>query len=124
DQYTLTVNVVGEGSLTLEPGGGIYNAGTEVQLTAVADTGWAFHGWSGGLSGYSNPATIVMNTDTIITAVFERDDDADGISDAEEDAGPNSGDGNNDGIKDSDQPNVASFHTQDGEDYVTLELET
>ncbi|MEA2095975.1 MAG: choice-of-anchor U domain-containing protein, partial [Candidatus Cloacimonadota bacterium] len=41
--------------------------------------------------------------------------------DAEEDAGPNGGDGNDDNQQDSDQANVATFHTQDGTNYVTLE---
>jgi len=29
-QYTLTVNTTGSGSVTLDPAGGTYNAGTEV----------------------------------------------------------------------------------------------
>jgi PKD repeat protein len=120
-QYNLTVNIVGSGSVTLDPAGGTYNAGTEVELTPVPDTGWAFNGWSGALSGYSNPATIVMDTNKTITATFDVDGDADGISDEEEDAGPNGGDGNSDTIQDSDQANVATFHTQDGTNYVTLE---
>ena len=35
NSYTLTVNLVGEGSVTLDPDGGTYDAGTEVQLTPV-----------------------------------------------------------------------------------------
>ncbi len=120
-QYNLTVNTVGSGSVTLDPAGGIYDPGTEVQLTPVPDAGWIFKGWSGDLSGYSNPDTIVVNSDKTITAIFNEDNDADGISDEEEDAGPNGGDGNDDNQQDSDQPNVATFHTQDGTNYVTLE---
>ena len=123
-QYNLTVNTVGSGSVTLDPAGGIYDPGTEVQLTPVPGPGWAFNGWSGDLSGYSNPDTIVMNSDKTITATFDLDDDADGISDAEEDAGPNGGDGNDDNQQDSDQANVATFHTQDGTNYITLESAT
>ena len=122
-QHTLTVNVVGEGSVSFDPAGGNYRAGTEVQLTPISDEGWAFNGWTGDLSGYSNPATILMSTDKTITATFDEDSDADGISDAEEDAGPNGADGNSDGVKDSDQLNVATFHTQDGSEYITLESE-
>ena len=80
-QYSLTVNIVGSGSVTLDPAGGTYNAGTEVKLTPVPDTGWAFNGWSGDLSGYSNPATIVMDTDKTITATFNEDNDS-GASEA------------------------------------------
>ncbi len=120
-QHTLTVNTVGSGSVTLDPAGGTYNAGTEVQLTPVSVAGWAFNGWSGDLGGYSNPATIVMNSDKTITANFDLDGDTDGISDEEEDAGPNGGNGNDDNQLDSDQSNVATFHTQNGINYVTLE---
>jgi len=120
-QYDLTLNTVGSGSVTLDPAGGTYNAGTEVKLTPVPAAGWAFNGWNDDLSGYSNPVTIVMNSDMTVTATFDVDNDADGISDEEEDAGPNGGDGNNDNQPDSGQPNVATFHTQDGTNYVTLE---
>ena len=119
-QYILTVTIVGQGNATLDPPGGTYDAGTVVKLTPVSDVGWAFNGWSDDLTGYSNPATIVINADKHITATFDLDNDADGISDAEEDGGPNAGDGNSDDVNDSDQPNVASFHTQDGTNYVTL----
>ena len=120
-QYSLSVNLVGEGSVTLDPGGGSYNAGIEIQLTPVPNAGSAFHGWSGDLNGYSNPVTIVMDTNKTIIATFDVNGDDDGISDAEEDACPNGGDGNSDGIKDSEQQNVASFHSQDGAYYFTLE---
>jgi len=115
------VNTIGSGNVTLVPAVGIYNTGTEVKLTPVPGAGWAFNGWSGDLSGYSNPDTIVMNSDKTITATFDVDGDTDGISDAEEDAGPNGGDENDDNQQDSDQANVATFHTQDGTNYVTLE---
>jgi len=75
-QYNLTMNTVSSGSVTLDPAGGTYNAGTEVKLTPVPDAGWTFNGWSGDLSGYSNPATIVMDTDKTITATFNEDNDS------------------------------------------------
>ncbi len=66
----LTVNIVGSGSVTLDPAGGSYSLGTEVSLTANADTGWWFSGWSGDLSGSSNPAYITMDSDKTVTATF------------------------------------------------------
>ena len=69
--YTLTVDTVGSGSVTLDPAGGTYNEGTAVQLTAVADSGWEFSGWSGGgLSGSTNPETVVMSANETVTATF------------------------------------------------------
>ena len=44
DQYTLTVNTVGSGSVTLNPAGGTYDEGTVVALTAQAASGWQFRG--------------------------------------------------------------------------------
>jgi hypothetical protein len=70
--YSLSVNInpQGAGSVTLNPSGGTYIAGTTVTLTAVANSGYVFSGWGGDLSGSQNPATIVMNSNKTITAVF------------------------------------------------------
>ncbi|NIM15164.1 MAG: PKD domain-containing protein [Candidatus Aminicenantes bacterium] len=69
-QYTLTVNTVGQGSVTLNPPGGVYDEGTVVTLTATPDAGWQFDNWSGDLSGTQNPTTITMNSDKTVTANF------------------------------------------------------
>jgi hypothetical protein len=70
--YTLTVNInpSGAGSVTLNPSGGVYVAGTTVTLTAVANSGWVFSSWGGSLTGSQNPATIVMNSSKTVTANF------------------------------------------------------
>jgi len=78
---------------TVNPPGGVYFEGRELEVTPVPDAGNAFDGWSGDLSGFSNPASLVMDAAKTITAAFGADTDSDGISDAEEDAGPNVGDG-------------------------------
>jgi PKD repeat protein len=69
-QYTLTTNTVGQGSITLNPTGGIYDQGTEVTLTANPDSGWQFDGWSGDLNGSTNPTTLTMNANKSVTATF------------------------------------------------------
>lgn len=69
-QYTLTVNIVGQGSVTLDPPGGSYPGGTVVTLTAAADTGHVFTGWQGGLSGYANPRNLTINANVAVTAIF------------------------------------------------------
>ena len=68
--YTLTVNAGSGGSVTLNPTGGSYASGTVVTLNAVADSGYLFYGWSGDLSGSTNPATITMNGNKFVTATF------------------------------------------------------
>ena len=70
-QYTLTIETVGQGSVTLDPDGEIYNAGTLVALTATADPSWVFGEWSGDLTGSRNPETIIMDDDKQITATFD-----------------------------------------------------
>ncbi len=69
-QHTLTVNTVGSGSVALNPPGNTYDVGTEVALTATPAAGYQFSGWSGGLSGSMNPATITMNGNKNVTATF------------------------------------------------------
>ena len=68
--YTLTVGVTGSGSVGLNPPGGVYPAGTSVELTATPLPGSSFAGWSGDLTGSINPATLVMNGDRAVTAAF------------------------------------------------------
>jgi len=69
-QYTLTISPVGDGTVTLTPEGGTYNAGTQVELTAVAGEGSRFSAWSGDINSTDNPATITMNSDLNIVATF------------------------------------------------------
>jgi len=69
-QYTLTVNVVGNGSVSKSPDQATYASGTVVTLTATADAGWTFSGWSGDLTGSTNPDTITMDGDKTVTATF------------------------------------------------------
>lgn len=81
-QFTLVVNVTGDGSVTADPlaGGGInacagncqqdYAEGTSVELTATADAGWQFSAWDGDCVGQPNPATVVMDGDYACQAIF------------------------------------------------------
>jgi len=66
--HTLAVTVQGQGSVS--PSGGTYNEGTAVTLTATPAAGWQFDHWQGDLTGSTNPASVTMNADKTITAVF------------------------------------------------------
>jgi len=68
--YTLTVNLTGQGHVTLTPPGGQYLADTPVSLQATPAPGWAFTGWSGDLSGTANPVTLTMDSHKAVTATF------------------------------------------------------
>jgi len=78
--YILTVSKSGNGSgrVTSDPSGidcgsdcsERYYSGTTVTLTATADSGSTFAGWSGDCSGTSNTCTLTMNSDKSVTATF------------------------------------------------------
>ncbi|CAI6051635.1 hypothetical protein COHCIP112018_01500 [Cohnella sp. JJ-181] len=67
--YTLHTEAV-HGTVSAGPSVPAYPAGYAVTLTATADEGYVFTGWSGDLSGNANPATVTMNANKSITANF------------------------------------------------------
>ena len=69
--YQINTSVTGNGSITLNPNKPQYYENESVQVTAVPDTGWEFVQWSGDLTGTTNPATVIMNSDKNITATFQ-----------------------------------------------------
>lgn len=75
DEYTLTVNVVGNGSV--DPNGGTYVSGTQITLTATPDADNQFVGWSGDASGTSSSVTVTMDANKSVTATFEPVTDGD-----------------------------------------------
>ena len=68
-EYTLTVNVVGNGSVSKVPNLSTYS-GEVVQLTATPASGLTFLGWSGDLTGNTNPDNITMDGNKEVTASF------------------------------------------------------
>jgi UDP-N-acetylglucosamine acyltransferase len=71
DGYTLTVNVLGRGTVQRSRGGGVAG-GEAMELTAIADPGWSFHGWNGSVSGGDNPQRIVLDRNLSVDAMFVR----------------------------------------------------
>jgi hypothetical protein len=59
------------GSVIVDPDQATYSSGQSVTLTALADAGYNFAGWSGGLSGTENPVTLTMDGDKTVSAIFE-----------------------------------------------------
>jgi uncharacterized repeat protein (TIGR02543 family) len=68
--YVLNVNLSGSGTVTKNPDQPSYAEGTLVTLTAAPAVGNSFVGWSGALSGSTNPQTVTMNADKTVTAEF------------------------------------------------------
>ena len=69
DTYTLTATAT-NGTITKNPDQASYDVNTVVQLTATPATGYHFTGWSGDLTGSTNPVTVTMNANKNITANF------------------------------------------------------
>ena len=70
--YSLTINVVGEG--TTDPASGVYEyrSWTFINITAIPSPGWFFDYWSsGGINGSQNPLIVVMNQNRTVTAFFK-----------------------------------------------------
>jgi len=68
--WSLNTTVAGNGTVQRSPDLARYPAGTNVTLTAVAATGFAFSGWSGDATGTVNPLTVTMNGNKTILANF------------------------------------------------------
>jgi len=78
--YTSVLAKAGNGSGTIDwnttneiPGLlGVYVTGTTAGVTAVADAGSIFTGWSGNCSGTASPFELLMNGDKSCTATFTK----------------------------------------------------
>ena len=76
-KYPLTMNIVGEGTVSEEiiSAGRTtteYTSGSTIQLTAVPAAEWLFTGWSGDVSSTENPIELTVNSNQTVTANFEK----------------------------------------------------
>ena len=119
-----TGSVIGPGIACPDDCGQAYPGTLDITLTAVAQNGFQFIGWSGQQGGNDNPLSFPLAGDMAITACFGATNgatDTDGVDDTDE-MGPDGNDpgfdGNGDGIPDYQQSNVTSLMTEGG--YATL----
>ncbi|MFN0157321.1 MAG: FG-GAP-like repeat-containing protein, partial [Bacteroidota bacterium] len=68
NQYVLSIDILGGGSIQRVPELASYAHGTSVTLTAVPDNGWEWGSWSGVLSG--NPDSMTLTSNQTLTATF------------------------------------------------------
>jgi hypothetical protein len=71
-QKQLTVNVTPEVGGSVTPSSGTYAMGSTVKLTATPSAEYIFKEWTGGFTGTTNPANVIMDLDKTVTAVFEK----------------------------------------------------
>lgn len=68
--HTLEVSTEGQGTVAVNPTGSQFPEGTQVSLLATPTTGYRFVRWEGDISGNANPATLYMDGDKSVKAVF------------------------------------------------------
>ena len=68
--FPINLTVAGPGTVAQSPAAASYATGTTVTLTATPNSGARFTGWSGDLSGSTNPATVTVDAAKNITATF------------------------------------------------------
>ena len=69
-QYYLTTSAGTGGSIS--PASGYFDSGASVQVTAIANTGYVFTGFTGDLAGFTNPQGITMDRAHSVTANFQQ----------------------------------------------------
>lgn len=68
--YSLTTTISPAEAGSVSPSSGEFEEGETIQLTASPNQHWVFNRWEGDLSGTQNPASVTMNSDKDIAAVF------------------------------------------------------
>ncbi|MGH2571771.1 MAG: Calx-beta domain-containing protein, partial [bacterium] len=79
--YDVSLTKVGQGDILLDPSGTTHALNTVVTATAVFDSGWAFDGWSGVLTGTQNPNDFVVLSDTVLVATFSPNASPEAVAD-------------------------------------------
>ena len=69
-KFVVLTRVVGEGSISISPNSEKYVDGSNVTVKAMAAKGWIFDHWEGSIGGKTPTATINVDKDKNVKAVF------------------------------------------------------
>lgn len=69
-QYYLTVQANPSNGGVVSPSSNFFSSGAVICCTAIPTSGWIFTGWSGDLSGFTNPQCITMDSSKLVIANF------------------------------------------------------
>jgi hypothetical protein len=70
-QYTLDINIVGNGTTDPAAGTHVYNCGADASITPTPADDWVFEAWSGDLTGDTVPGVISdIQSNKVVTATF------------------------------------------------------
>lgn len=70
NQYTLTIEIIGSGSVEVDPEHSFYSYGDIVNFTAIPDEDWYFNHWGENCSDNEISKCIKMDDDKCVTAYF------------------------------------------------------
>ena len=70
EYYEVNWNVIGSGSIEINPVKDFYLYNDTIITSATANTGWYFNNWSGDHTGGKNPDTIIVASDLDINVNF------------------------------------------------------
>lgn len=73
--FSLSLTIVGQGTVVKNPDQGTYTYGTTVTLTAAPAEGWIFTGWSGACAGTAD-CVVIMDGNKSVTATFTQSNGA------------------------------------------------
>lgn len=68
--FELNITVTGEGIISVAPHNALYAEGDLVELTATPNEGWEFAGWTGDISDFDNPLSLLINDNKTVVASF------------------------------------------------------
>jgi hypothetical protein len=69
-RYEIQTYILGEGQVQIEPLEATYASGTEVRVTAVPNSNWAFHDWLGDLNSRQVSDRVIMNANKSVLVTF------------------------------------------------------
>ena len=69
--FDLSIQVSGNGTYQISPQKSFYEDGETVTVTAIADSGWKFRKWEGGVQSNHNPLYLTMDGNRDIRLVFD-----------------------------------------------------
>ncbi|MEX2573895.1 MAG: hypothetical protein WD317_06340 [Balneolaceae bacterium] len=70
--YILSTTITPEEGGSVSPEGGEFEEGAQVEISSEASEGWRFVEWQGDLNGSDPSASVILDSDKNITAVFVR----------------------------------------------------
>jgi polygalacturonase len=69
---TLSTSTVGSGTISISPTGTVFSCGTPITVTATPATYYSLTGFSGAITGTTNPQTFTLNSNSTVTATFSQ----------------------------------------------------